>query len=92
MKNNYKTKIFISASKHWGQTKQMIAAAEEFSEASAALLRVVNEKVESFHEVIEELADAEIMCEQMRYYFSEVEIDRVKKMKLEKLAEKLGVK
>ncbi len=87
-----KDKIYLEAKKQWGQNKQMIAAAEEFAEAAAALLRVVNEKVESLHEVYEELADVEIMSEQMREYFNPSIIDSEKDRKLEKVAKRLGLK
>lgn len=85
--------IYLEAKKKWGAVSQILAAAEELAEASACLTRFVNGKIpkEEMKRVLTELADAEIMLEQMRYYFDSVEIDREKAVKLERLIDRLGM-
>jgi hypothetical protein len=86
-----KTKIYEAAAKEWGEKQQRIAAAEEFAEAAAVLARYHNGKCH-MDEVISELADAEIVSEQMRLYFSPQAIDEEKERKLLRLAEKLKIR
>ncbi len=87
-----RNKIYAAAKEIKGETSQVLVAAEEFSEAAAALCRHVNGKVRTIQTVITELADAEIMSEQMRFYFDGAAIDAEKSMKLEALADLLGMK
>lgn len=83
--------VYEAAKLHWGESKQVIAAAEEFSEASAAMCRHALGKARDVQTVITELADAEIMCEQMRLYFDGAAIDKEKDSKIHRLAMVLGV-
>lgn len=84
--------IFEAAKKQWGEKSQVIAAAEEFAEAAVVMCQYANGKrpVDS-PDIITELADAEIMCEQMRHYFNGALIDAEKTRKLRRLAEHLGI-
>jgi hypothetical protein len=91
MEKSERNKIFEAAKIQFGEKNQMIAAAEEFSECSAALLRVANEKLAAYLGAVEELADAEIMCEQMRLYFNPILIDDMKDRKLRRLAGRLSI-
>lgn len=81
--------VFQMAKEQWGKDSQIRAAIEELCEASAALARFQNGKC-AVDEVYEELADAEIMLEQMRCYFSSVHIDVWKQKKLDRLKTKLN--
>ncbi|MBE9509346.1 MAG: hypothetical protein IMY71_00585 [Bacteroidetes bacterium] len=61
---------------------------EECSELIQALQKF-NHRHGNPDNVVEELADVEIMCEQMRLIFNPVRIDEVKKLKLERLKKRL---
>jgi len=83
-----KQKIYIDAKNQWGQHSQILAAIEELNEAAAALARFENNKC-NLDSVHEELADAEIMLEQMKLYFDGAEIEAWKQRKLKRLKERL---
>lgn len=72
----------------YGILRQMAKAAEEFAEAAAAINRHMATEG-SHEEIISELADVEIMCQQMRLIFGNQPIDAAKKMKLERLQKRL---
>ncbi len=79
-------KIYSKARDKYGKEKQSIVAIEELNECGAALCRFLNSKCD-LRELQEELADAEIMLEQMRLYYNEDGgIDTWKKFKLSRLA------
>ena len=80
--------VYEKAKLAWREDKQIVAAIEELNECSAALARFINGKC-STRDVEEELADAEIMLEQMRLYFPSYSIDRIKKEKLARLERRL---
>jgi hypothetical protein len=83
-------KIYQAAKMHFGHDSQMQAAGEEFIEAGLAIFRFLNpKKGRPLAEVFSELADAEIMCEQMRLYFDVEEIDKIKADKLRELKQKI---
>ena len=87
-----RNRIFEAAKEQWGEKSQVIAAAEEFSEAAAVMCRYANDKLpKDCVDIITELADAEIMCEQMRHYFNGALIDAEKDRKLKRLAGRLGI-
>lgn len=88
MNKETRNAIYAEAKEKWGVRSQAIAAAEEFSEAAAALCRHLNGKA-SDDKVVDELADVEIMAEQMRHYYSPKDIDYRKDVKLKALAHKL---
>jgi hypothetical protein len=64
-------KIYQRAIKKWGETAQMLVAVEEFSELSRALVRHVSDRDRNIHNIVEEMADAEIMLEQLKLIFSD---------------------
>lgn len=76
--------IYQKAIETFGSDHQIKVAIEELCEAAAALARYENGKCE-IDEVHEELADAEIMLEQMRLCFDQRKIDAWKELKLTRL-------
>jgi len=83
----------------WGPAAQEVKAIEELAELQQALARVVNaaalssmdELTRAVEHVFEEIADVEIMLEQIRLIFCDApeEIDRWKHQKLARLKERL---
>lgn len=82
--------IYERAMKQWGERSQVTAAIEELCEAASALTRHLNRKTTTPYDVATELADAEIMLEQMRLYFPESLIEAEKRRKISRLAERLN--
>jgi len=94
-----KIKIYETATKKWGIHAQLLVAIEELAELQKAICKHIN-RDGPIQDLWEETADVEIMCEQIRHIFSNVQsgyhcpkhnIDEVKKQKLERLAKKLGI-
>lgn len=95
--------IMREAIRQWGPLAQTSKAAEELCELAAALNRYLTqiyvhedeEDVEELDGIIkqiaEEMADAEIMMEQLRMIFGGLPIDQWKTMKLRRLAGRLGI-
>jgi hypothetical protein len=83
---------YLSARETFGLDTQIAKAAEELSEASAAILRWRwwdGLSVESRDQMAGELADAEIMLEQMRMIIPGHEVDFHRAEKLTRLRERL---
>lgn len=89
MKKN--KEIFEECVKQWGIKAQMGMVVEECAELIQAISKVNREKPGSVDNLLEELADVELMVEQMRYYFDGNKIDEWKKLKMERLKVKLGL-
>lgn len=62
--------IYGVAAEKWGVKPQMVAAIEELAELIVELAKQFNGKRESYSELIDELADAEIMIEQQKQNFN----------------------
>lgn len=86
--SNDETVTLRAAIAYYGTDKQTLKAAEEMAEAAAAIMRhyARDRKVSG---VIEELADVEIMCRQMRMILGDAEIDKARAAKVARLAERL---
>lgn len=78
-----KEKIYQEAIDLWGINSQMIKTIEEMSELTSELCHELYDKG-SIESIIEELADVEIMIEQMKAIFPSVEA--IKNEKLKRLA------
>lgn len=86
----------------YGPKAQEIKTVEELSELSQAICKVINAHdhpsmsnlVECTAHMFEEIADVEIMLEQLRIIFSDasVEVEVWKQKKLTRLGERLGVR
>jgi len=79
--------------RHYGDRHQIMKMAEEASELSAAILRYVSPDFTGKNPLpgmIEELADVEIMCKQMRLIFGNQMVDEMVKQKLARLEKRIN--
>lgn len=67
-----------------GISRQLAKAAEEFSEAAAAISRFLAGEGE-YTEIVGEVADVEVMCVQMRLIYGAGAIDQVRAEKVARL-------
>lgn len=74
--------LYFQALTAWGLDAQLNMIVEECSELIQAIQKFKRGQITN---VTEELADVEIMCEQMRVIFSSYEIDQWKTKKLRRL-------
>ena len=79
---------------HFGEKNQLIKAIEEMSELQKELCKVVltpNLTIKPTDEIIDELADVEIMCTQLRHIFGISErVDERKEFKINRLKERIN--
>lgn len=79
---------------HFGEKNQLIKAIEELSELQKELCKVVltpNLTIKPTDEVIDELADVEIMCAQLRHIFQiSDQVDERKIFKIERLKQRIN--
>lgn len=80
-----KEQLYEKALVAWGKTFEMDMLVKECAELIQAIQKFKRYPV--VENVVEELADVEIMYEQMRLIFNPVEIDKVKEQKLKQLEE-----
>lgn len=79
-------KLYREATSRWGVASQLLKAAEEASELSAACSRCLAEASDvRIRHLQEEIADVEIMCAQLRCVFGNEGVDEQKRGKLERL-------
>jgi len=83
--------LYEQAWKKYGSAMQFIVAMEECSELIKAISKFMRDgKVEDFKSIVEEIADVEIMLEQIDYIFClGLSIDLIKRQKLERLEQRL---
>ena len=73
----------------WGAKAQLTVAIEELSELIKEICKI-NRGMGTIHNLAEEVADVEIMCEQLRYIFEiDSVVDEWKESKLTRLANRL---
>lgn len=87
--------IYITAIERWGRDAQMVKAAEEMAELSAVLLKYVNlapddERDALKKRILDEMADVEIMLEQLGLIFGDNYDEYL--YKLWRLSRRLGIK
>ena len=72
--------------------KQIIIAIEELSELQKELCKALRNK-SNYDNIVEEIADVEIMLEQMKIYFNILnkDLERMKEHKIERTKERLGL-
>ena len=72
--------------------KQIIIAIEELSELQKELCKFLRGK-SNYDNMVEEIADVEIMIEQMKIYFNILnkDLERMKEHKIERTKERLGL-
>lgn len=79
-----KDKIFHEAIAKWGIINQVFMVMEECGELLNVLAKAKRERATP-EEIITELADVSIMCEQMAYHFGKEAFLKEKERKLERL-------
>ena len=79
---------------YFGEKNQLIKAIEELSELQKELCKVVltpDLTIKATNEVIDELADVEIMCAQLRHIFGIYDqVDERKVFKIERLVKRIN--
>lgn len=80
----HKEAICYTALEHYGKFTQIVKCMEECGELIRALGKYLCEG-RGCENVVEELADVDIMLSQMRYIFGHTEVDRVRTQKLARL-------
>lgn len=88
MNKTEKIKLFKQAIEQWGVHPQIRMVFEECSELMNALAKTYRNRVTK-QDVITELADVVIMCEQMAVVFGQEEYEAELERKLEKMKKKL---
>ena len=86
-----RTEIYTKLLKLYGD-KQIIIAIEELSELQKELCKSLRSNY-NYGNIVEEIADVEIMLEQMKIYFgiNENEIEEMKEIKTKRTRERLGL-
>ena len=89
--NQNPIKVYAKLLKKYGDA-QIIVAIEELSELQKELCKALRNK-SNYDNIVEEIADVEIMLEQMKIYFeiSEDEIEEMKEIKTKRTKERLGL-
>ena len=90
MTNMRTVRIYKKAIEKWGEPSQLLMVMEELAELIQAISHLLRGRNYAESEVIEELADVEVMCEQLRVIIDKNDkIDKIKEEKLARLAEML---
>lgn len=86
-----KTEIYREAMRQYGMESQIVVAIEEMSELQKELCKRLRGDFDEGN-IIEEIADVEIMLEQLILYLHcRCSVDHEKQMKIARLAERLGM-
>ena len=82
-------KLYRKAIGAWGTDVQLDVAIEELSELTKEICKA-KRGIENIDHLAEEVADVEIMCEQLRFIFNiDFAVDAWKKAKLMRLEDRL---
>lgn len=91
--NNKQIKILRKAIKKYGVKHQMLVVQEECAELIQAISKVLRSDVKQqasvYNNLIEELADVEIMSKQMRIIYGSTDIDEAMQKKTQRLERRL---
>ncbi len=78
--------LYKTAIERWGETAQIVMATEECSEFITSICKFGRKHNGcDANDVMEEIADVEIMMEQMRCIFPSDQIEKIKQVKLQRL-------
>lgn len=80
--------LYVLAVEKFGPESQINMALEECAELIDALCKFRRERVGTL-DVITEIADVQIMCEQLAYMFGEQTVEDERKRKIERLQKRL---
>lgn len=84
--------IYKKAVSIWGAPAQLDMVVEECAELIQAINKFKREKKDSRDNLLEEIADVEIMIGQLRFILeSDKEIEQIKEVKMLKIRERLGL-
>lgn len=85
-----KKEIYIQALRNWGYLQKVVAI-EEMTELQKELSKNMRGEENELY-IAEEIADVEIMLEQMKILFNiDEDVEEMKEYKIKRLAEGLGV-
>ncbi|MSS42447.1 hypothetical protein FYJ27_01675 [Anaerosalibacter bizertensis] len=85
-----KKEIYIQALRNWGYLQKVVAI-EEMTELQKELSKNMRGEENELY-IAEEIADVEIMLEQMKILFNiDEDVEEMKEYKIKRLAERLGV-
>ena len=85
MNKEYREIIYRKAFERFGKVNQITVAVEELSELQKELCKVLRGNM-NIENVVEEIADVEIMIEQLHIMFNaDRDIDKVKAQKIDRL-------
>ena len=82
---NDRNSLYTIASMLFGREAQIMMAMEELSELQVQLAKLLGSRIRNLDDLYSEIADAEIMLEQLRLMFSGSHIDVMKEKKLSRL-------
>ena len=88
MTSDERKELYQKAIEVWGDAAQQLMIVEECAELIQAIMKSFR-GYEAVAEICEEIADVEIMIEQMRIIFDEIFIDACKEEKLERLVKRI---
>lgn len=84
-----KVVIYAKAIAYWGNDLQMLMCIEEMSELTKEIVKCIRKKSD-FEKIAEEIADVEVMLEQLKFMFNnKSEVEKYIQQKLEKVREML---
>jgi len=80
--------LYAKAQIAWGHDAQLAKAAEEFAELAAVVSRWQNDQATT-EEILDEMADARVMLEQLETDFNDDAVDEAFQQKIEALRDRL---
>lgn len=93
-KKTEQKEVFEAAIRKFGEDHQIDKAIEEMAELTKALLKLRSNKqydmhIKLFTDICEEIADVEIMIDQLKLLFDNLFIEHYRKIKIERLESNL---
>jgi len=83
--------ILKAALAHYGEDEQLTVAMEELAELIVAISHLKRGRTESYANLVEELADVEIICKTLRLVVADdARVDGMVVKKLERLFDRMG--
>jgi len=81
--------LYINCMKFWGLEKQLRMTQEECAELIIAVSHFIRGRENSMEDLIEELADAQLMINQITHYVGKDKVNEVIYMKADRVKEEL---
>ena len=88
------TEQIVKIIDHYGKKTQLLKAVEEMGELTQALCKYevtcgYDERNQIMQSVVEEIADVDIMLEQLKLIFGEYQVNLMKRKKIERLMRRI---